>query len=212
MVYYIGEKKLIKIKKLTAKWLKEKEACGEGLKWFKRNYPGGLILTKKNINKFVGKLLNITASGAADTTRYGVYSALTGAGGGASTNIAGYFSAQNATNNYGLIVENGYVGIGTTAPDVKLEIAGADTTVLQLGDSSTEGGDIYVYRDGSGNAQLILDADAAVTGVALQLYGGIAFLDSDLKIYSSADGQLDVDADTELELTYPIIQLVAATN
>lgn len=58
MVYNIGEKKLMRIKKITAKWLKEREACGKGLNWFKRSYPNGLILTKRNINGFVGKLLN----------------------------------------------------------------------------------------------------------------------------------------------------------
>lgn len=43
--------------KLTTKWLIEKQGCPEGVKWFKRNYPNGLVLTKKNINELVGKLL-----------------------------------------------------------------------------------------------------------------------------------------------------------
>lgn len=38
------------------------------------------------------------------------------------------------------------------------------------------------------------------------------FRDSALKVYSSADGQLDVDADTELELTAPLIDLVGDVN
>ncbi|MFC1663742.1 right-handed parallel beta-helix repeat-containing protein [Patescibacteria group bacterium] len=81
---------------------------------------------------FAGKLLELTASGAVDTTRYGLYSALSGAGGGTSTNIAGYFSSQNATNNYGLIVEHGSVGIGTTGPDRKLDVLDASSPQLRI--------------------------------------------------------------------------------
>lgn len=45
------------MKKLTTKWLIEKNGCVEGVKWFKRNYPDGMTFTKKNINELVGKLL-----------------------------------------------------------------------------------------------------------------------------------------------------------
>jgi hypothetical protein len=66
------------------------------------------------------KILNIAASGAnasASVTRYGTYSDVT-ATGTTSTNVAGYFSASGATNNYGLLVASGNVGIGTTSPTV----------------------------------------------------------------------------------------------
>ena len=43
--------------KLTTKWLIEKQGCPEGVKWFKRNYPDGMTMTKKNISELVGKLL-----------------------------------------------------------------------------------------------------------------------------------------------------------
>ena len=46
----------MKMRKLTAKWLEEKGACSKGLKWFKRNYPDGLVMTKKNIVGFANKL------------------------------------------------------------------------------------------------------------------------------------------------------------
>jgi hypothetical protein len=42
--------------------------------------------------------------------------------GAAGTNEAGYFSALGATNDYGLVVANGAVGIGTTAPKGILDV------------------------------------------------------------------------------------------
>ena len=72
------------------------------------------------------KLLNLSRSGTnanASHTAYGIYSSVANTG-TTSINIAGYFSASGATNNYGLIVEHGDVGIGTTAPLAMLSVAG----------------------------------------------------------------------------------------
>ncbi|MFA4995380.1 MAG: hypothetical protein WC521_08790, partial [Bdellovibrionales bacterium] len=69
---------------------------------------------------------NISRSGAsvaASHTAYGVYSSVTSSG-TSSTNVAGYFNATGATNNYGLIVPNGNVGIGTTSPTKTLDVVG----------------------------------------------------------------------------------------
>ena len=80
----------------------------------------------------VSKLLDINRSGTntnASHTAYGLYSAVTNTG-TTSTNVGGYFSASGATNNYGLIVANGNVGIGTTGP--------AATSILDL-TSTTKG-------------------------------------------------------------------------
>lgn len=90
-----------------------------------------------------GKLLNLTASGALGSagTVYGVYSALTGANAN-NTNIAGYFSASGAgSTNYGLIVENGNAGIGTTAPINKVEINGSLGMYANLGSDKVTDGD-----------------------------------------------------------------------
>jgi hypothetical protein len=54
--------------------------------------------------------------------------------GATSTNVAGYFSATGAANNYGLIVEHGNVGIGTASPTTNLEVSGA----LRLSSTSTD--------------------------------------------------------------------------
>ncbi|MEK7119445.1 MAG: hypothetical protein AAB889_02890, partial [Patescibacteria group bacterium] len=71
------------------------------------------------------KGLEIAQSGAVVGTGYGLYAAKTGA---STTNVGGYFSATGATNNYGLIVDSGSVGIGTTSPLTKLHVEGACVT------------------------------------------------------------------------------------
>lgn len=70
-------------------------------------------------------VLNIATSGANGTssqTTYGAYVTNTHTG-TTSTNVGLYVSASGATNNYGLIVANGNVGIGQTSPTARLHIA-----------------------------------------------------------------------------------------
>ena len=69
------------------------------------------------------KGLHIAHSGAITGTGYGFWIEKTGA---STTNIAGYFTASGATNNYALIVPSagGSVGIGTTTPVSKLDVEG----------------------------------------------------------------------------------------
>ncbi len=72
-----------------------------------------------------GKAVSVSQIGSIDSqTRYGIYSTATGGGINTSTNVAGYFSATGAVKNYGLIVDSGNVGIGSTAPAQKLDIVG----------------------------------------------------------------------------------------
>ena len=54
-----------------------------------------------------------------------------------------------------------------------LKLLGANTDILTLGDATHEGGDLKIYRDGSGNLQLSVDADAASNTKALDVYGGV---------------------------------------
>lgn len=84
------------------------------------------------------KAISVAVSGAnasASVTRYGVHSAVT-ATGTTSTNVAGYFSASGATNNYGLVVASGSVGIGNSAPTATLDVTGH---IANSGSSATVG-------------------------------------------------------------------------
>lgn len=89
-------------------------------------------------------------SGAA-TSNYGFYSVLTGA---ATTNIAGYFSASGGSDNYGLVVPNGTVGIGTSAP--------TDSKALEVTTSTLGSAGYFVNGVSSGTAY----------GVEIQTTGG----------------------------------------
>jgi len=62
-------------------------------------------------------------SGTSTGTTIAVRGSCSGLG-GVGTRIGGYFSATGALNNYGLIVSNGYTGIGTTTPTNTLHVFG----------------------------------------------------------------------------------------
>ncbi|MFA6096177.1 MAG: tail fiber domain-containing protein [Candidatus Paceibacterota bacterium] len=86
----------------------------------------------------LNKALNISQSGATVGIDYGLYAVNTGAG---TTNVGGYFSASGATNNYGLIVENGNVGIGTATPTSLLQLSSVNPQVslIDITNSSSAG-------------------------------------------------------------------------
>jgi hypothetical protein len=54
-----------------------------------------------------------------------------------------------------------------------LKLLNPNADALILGSSTEEGGDIKIYRDGSGNLALSFDADAASNAEALVIYGGV---------------------------------------
>ena len=119
-------------------------------------------------------------------TVYGFYGTATGA---ATTNYAGYFSATNATNNYGLVVLDGNVGIGTTSPnDWKFEIS-TSQNAFRVNKTTNEGylasfggeGDISVDAPGISGGRFIIK-DAGNVGI-----GGATTPESRLHIKQSAN-------------------------
>ena len=111
------------------------------------------------------------------------------------------------------------------AGDIHLDADGADVKLL-------DGGTAYlvINQDGSGNAVLsssvntkdiIFHGDGAsevarIDGSAKSLLVAsdkkVEFRDTGLFINSSANGQLDIDADTELEITAPTVDINASTK
>ncbi|MEI6852809.1 MAG: tail fiber domain-containing protein [Bacteroidota bacterium] len=87
-------------------------------------------------------------SATAAITKYGTYSEATGANG---TNIGGYFKASGGATNYGLIVDGGNVGIGTTTPAYKLDVfANVNATyAAQIMNNSSAGSGLSVIAGGN---------------------------------------------------------------
>ena len=83
-----------------------------------------------------------------------------------------------------------------------------------LGSATKEWSDLYLADSGViyfGNDQDTFLTHVADTGLRLNSTRQLQFHDADTFITSSTDGQLDIDADTELELTAPTVDIAAST-
>ena len=96
--------------------------------------------------------------------------------------------------------------------DLKVQDDLTVTDDVAIGGLATVGGTLGVTGVLTATAGAIFNGGITTTGVLLGGVAKILFRDSGLFINSSTDGQLDIDADTELELTAPTIQLVASTK
>lgn len=91
-----------------------------------------------------------------------------------------------------------------------------DAEEIILGEKSTFNKNVYLASD---NSVLGFGADSDLTlthvpDTALLINGshGFQFRDSTIAIYSSVDGQLDIDADIELEITAPTVDINASNQ
>jgi len=123
-------------------------------------------------------------------------------------------SGSNATLVAGEIAWVFCDGAGSGAAVTKQTISSSPAT-FTVGTDLTVGDDLSLASDG---AILNFGADSDVnithvhdTGLLINAARELRFRDADLKILSSADGQLDIDADTELELTAPTLQMNVTT-
>ncbi len=126
------------------------------------------------------------------------------------TNIT-FTTAPAATDSFFGIAMGKQLDVGTpsdsTVTPAKMNITSAlvpaSADGAALGSTSAEWSDLYL-ADGS-TIQFGADQDVTVThvadtGVLLNAASKIQFRDSGLAIHSSTDGQLDIDADVELEI------------
>jgi len=80
--------------------------------------------------------------------------------------------------------------------------------VLKIEHDTGNAGDA-VFKDGGGQEIFRLDNDA--NSLLMETNKKIEFRDAALSIHSSADGQLDINADTELQITAPTVDIDAST-
>ena len=80
---------------------------------------------------------------------------------------------------------------------------------LQVGDDLTLASDDAVLGFGADTDTTLTHTDGS--GLTLNSTNKLMFRDSALSVSSSSDGKLDIDADTECEITAPTIDLTAST-
>ncbi|MBI3261448.1 hypothetical protein HYZ64_03715 [Candidatus Berkelbacteria bacterium] len=112
-------------------------------------------------------LLDLARSGAntnSSHTAYGIRSQVTDTG-TSSTNIGGYFSASGASSNYGLIVNAGSVGIGTTTPNSTLDVQGSmsNAAATKTASYTLTASDHTIFANLSGNITITLPAAGSGT-------------------------------------------------
>jgi hypothetical protein len=132
----------------------------------------GMVSGASGTTSRAGVFLN---SATNAITKYGTYSEASGANG---TNIGGYFSATGASTNYGLIVANGNVGIGTDVPAYKLDVLGdvnvtgnfkvngvniTTSSTHYLGEEYLGGIIFYLYTDNTGTQKGLIVSKTETT-------------------------------------------------
>ena len=106
-------------------------------------------------------------------------------------------------------------GGGAAVVDAFASLSVVDLKVqddLTVTDDVAIGGILGVTGVLTATAGAIFNGGLTTDGALLSGGTKLLFRDSGLFLNSSTDGQLDIDADTELELTAPTIQLVASTK
>ena len=140
-------------------------------------------------------------TGAQVGTAYAGYITKTGAGG---TNVGIYTAASGATNNYGLIVGSGNVGIGTASPTSQLSIGSNAITTKKptvIIADGVAGGSLVIRglspilsfdRTGASPENKIL-----MDGVGLEFKTGTLDAEGDVDFKIKLDGKLQAPAYTQ---------------
>ena len=100
-------------------------------------------------------------------------------------------------------------GAGSGAAVTKQEILSASGD-FSVGDDLSLASDAAVLKFGADSEVTITHVHD--TGILINDARELRFRDADLKILSSADGQLDIGADTEIAITAPVVDIDASTS
>lgn len=91
---------------------------------------------------------------------YGIHSTIAGT---APSQVAGYFSSTGSANNYALIADNGFVGVGIINPDKKMHLRVNENTKVQFKleqeHASGDVGQLFNLESGSINFTVGVDND-----------------------------------------------------
>ena len=99
-----------------------------------------------------------------------------------STNVAGYFSATGGTNNYGLVVANGNVAVGSTT------VTGASTKFQVTGNGGTGTNGLRFTHPTEGS-----NWDFLIGGTANSFQGGLTFADEGIaKMIITREGNVGI--------------------
>jgi hypothetical protein len=111
-------------------------------------------------------LLNLSMSGANSTTSQTTFGAQINNThtGTSSTNVGLSVSASGGTNNYGLLVPNGNVGIGTTIPSYRLDINGGDFRLVNNSSYLRTWGETDIEYDGGPDGLMAFRNNANING------------------------------------------------
>jgi len=106
-------------------------------------------------------------------------------------------------------------GAGSSAAVTKQDIISTSAT-FTVGTDLTVNNDVKLLSDSS-ILSFGADGDVTIThvhdtGILINAARELRFRDADLKILSSADGQLDMGADTEIAITAPVVDIDASTS
>ena len=181
---------------------------------FDRTVPGSGTAAFTDI----GINLDVNAAGLGTTTTTGLDVDVVGAASGTHA-VVGIDIAVSGSNdtNYALITTGGNVGISTAAPAYGLHVtgtAGFTGATTHIGDVTVgvagTGHDVYFYGDTSGKHLLW---DQSGDELLFATSAKLSFHDAagGENILASADGHLEVNAGTTLDITAPTVDINAST-